>query len=197
MPNLPGPYSVEYRYQALTREHVLELNTIAVGNPPPGTAVASVTLATKSGGSVPLQTGVQNFWNFYRVGHAAATSLLEWVLWKWTFDGLSKDFVCSGTVTNPLGAGGTAQPARQTVASMRTAGGSHFFINWIEGISNNDTVFALVPSGAGAYYQQCAAYLLSSEGWVIGRDDSFPVAGLRVSNGQNEAVWRKINRPNA
>lgn len=197
MANLPGPYSVEYRYQALTREHSLELNCAAIGNPPPGTAVGSISLATKSGGGVLLQTGVQNFWNFYRVGHGTTTSLLEWILWKWSGSGLAKDFVASGTVTNPLGSGTAAQPAAQAVASLRTAGGGIMYVNWIEGSATANSQIALIPSGAGAYYQQVAAYLLSSEGWAIGRDDAFPIGGLRASFGQNEAIWRKINRPNA
>lgn len=198
MPNLPGPYSVEYSYQALTREHSLELNCAAIGSPPPGTPIGSISLATKGGGSILLQTAVQNFWNFYRGGHGTATSLLEWTLWKWTGSGLSKDFVASGTVTNPLGSAGTGAVAtRQAIASFRTAAGGIMYVNWIEGASNADTKVALVPSGVGLYQQQVAAYLLSSEGWAIGRDDSFPIGALRFSQGQNEAVWRKVNRPNS
>ena len=197
MANLPGPYSVEYKYQALLREHSLELNCIAVGNPPPGTPIASISLATKSGGSILLQTAIQEFWNFYRQGHGNTTSLLEATLWKWPGTGAKKIFVASTTVTNPLGGGGTASAARQAVVSMRTAGGSRFYVNWLEGVSVLDTQIPLVPSGVGVYYQQVAAYLLSANGWVIGRDDSFPVNALRVSFGQNEAVWRRINRPNS
>lgn len=197
MPNFPGPFAVEFKYLALTREHSAELNCVAIGNPPPGTPVASITLATKSGGSVSLQTGVQNFWNFYRGGHGTATSLLEWILWRYTDASYEKTFIASGTVTNPLGAAGTAQPARQEIATMRSAGGGIMRIEWMEGIVTGDTQQALVPSGSGSYYQQVAAYLLSSEGWAIARDNGFPIAGLRRSLGQNEAIWRKINRPNA
>lgn len=197
MPNFPGPFAVEYKYQALLREHSAEFNCVAIGNPPPGTPVASITLATKSGGSVPLQTGVQNFWNFYRGGHATATTLLEWILWRYTDGSYEKTFIASGTVTNPTGANGTGGAARQEIVTMRSAGGGIMRIEWMENPSTGDTQFALIPSGSGAYYQQVAAYLLSSEGWAIARDNGFPIAGLRVSRGQNEALWRKINRPNS
>lgn len=197
MANFPGPYAVEFKYQALTREHSAELNCAAIGNPPPGTPVASITLATRSGGSVALQTGVQNFWNFYRTGHGNTASLLEWALWKYTVGTYEKAYVAGGAVTNPLGSGGTATAARQAVASLRTANGGIMFVEWLEGIATEDSSIALIPSGVGAYYQSVAAYLLSSEGWAIGRDDSFPIAALKVSRGQNEAIWRKINRPNS
>jgi hypothetical protein len=197
MPNFPGPYSVEFVYQALTREHSMELNCAAIGNPPPGTAVASITLATKGGGSIALQTGVQNFWNFYRLGHGVTSSLLEWRLWKYTTGTYEKAFVAGGTVTNPLGGAGSANAMRQAIASFRTASGGIMYVEWLEGNTALDTSVVLTPSGVGAYQQQVASYLLSSEGWAIGRDDSFPISALKFSQGQNEALWRKVNRPNS
>lgn len=195
MANFPGPYAVEFKYQAATREHSAELNCAAIGNPPPGTPAASITLATRSGGSVALQTGVQNFWNFYRGGHATTNTLLEWSLWQYVTGTFEKVFVTGGSVTNPLGASGTPQATRQSIISLRTANGGVMFVEWLEGNTLADTTAALIPSGVGTYFQQVAAYLLSSEGWAIGRDDSFPIAALKTNHGQNEAIWRKVNRP--
>lgn len=198
MANWPGPYSVEFTYLALTREHSHELNCIAIGDPPPGTAIASITLATRSGGSVALQTAVQNYWNWYRQGHAVATALLSWTLWKYNIGTLEKTFVNAGTVTNPLGSAGTAVPFWQDIATFRTAGGNILNVTWMEGNSGglNDSV-VLVPNPLGNAYQKVASYLLSSEGWAFGRDDTWPIASLKRSSSQNEALWRKVNRPNA
>src|SRR5215207_8975432 len=144
MANMPGPYAVEYKYQAFTREHSAELNCVAIGSPAPGTPVASITLATRSGGSVALQTGVQNFWNFYRAGHGTASSLLEWILWKYTTGTYEKTYVAGGTVTNPLGSNASAFATRQGIASLRTGAGGIMFVEWIEGATNADTSATLV-----------------------------------------------------
>lgn len=197
MPNFPGPFEVEYQYQTNVREHSLALNCIAIGDPAPGTAIGSISLATKSGGTVLLQTAVQNFWNFYRIRLPTAGTLIQWVLWKYTPETYEKTFITAGTVTNPLGASGTTIPLAQTIASLRSGNGGIMYINWLEGNVGGDTTVALIPSGAGAAEQQVAAYLLSSEGWAIARDDGFPIAGYKISRGQNEALWRKSNRPSS
>jgi hypothetical protein len=197
MANWPGPYAIEFTYVALTREHSSELNCIAVGDPAPGTAIASISLATRSGGSVALQTGVQNYWNWYRIGHGNTSSLLSWTLWKYNVGTLEKTFVNAGTVTNPLGSGGTATPFWQDIITFRTAGGNILNVEWMEGVSVANNSVVLTPSAVGDVYQKTAAYLLSSEGWAFGRDDTWPIAALKRSSGQNEALWRKVNRPNA
>lgn len=198
MANWPGPYAVEYTYVSALREHSCELNCIAIGDPAPGTAIGSITLATRSGGSVALQTGVQNFWNWYRQGHAVASSLLTWTLWKYNVGTLEKTFVNAGTVTNPLGSAGVAVAFGQDIATFRTAGGNILNVVWMEGNSGGlQNSVVLTPSAVGDAYQKVAAYVLSSEGWIFGRDDTWPIASLKRSSGQNEALWRKVNRPNA
>jgi hypothetical protein len=197
MASWPGPYAVEFKYSVLTREHSHEVNCVAVGNPPPGTAIGSISLATRSNGTVLLQTAVQNYWNWYRGGHATSCSLLSWTLWKYTVGTLEKTFVNAGSVTNPTGATGTPIPAQQVVLSFRTAGGGIMNIEYMEGYDNRTSSTPFVANATGTYFEKVGAYVLSSEGWLFGRDDTWPIATLKISGGQNEALNRKITRPNA
>lgn len=192
MANLPGPYQVDYEYQVDTLTHHKRFNCIVIGNPTVPTPVASLQLATKGGGNVSLQTGIDNYWNNARLGYSTTTSILSVTLWRFLPGTLNKDFIASVTVTNPLGnGGGSYSAAHQTTLTFRTAGGSIMKDVFIEDTSGLSTRIVLIPSGAGTYGQRAAAYWLSSEGWAIGADDTYPVSALRSSAGQNEAVFNK------
>jgi hypothetical protein len=65
---------------------------------------------------------------------------------------------------------------------------------YLEGNVAGNSRLNLVPNVAGSNFQRVAAYVLSADNICLGRDDSYPVAALRESRGQNERVWRSIHR---
>ena len=193
--NLPGPYSVEYQYNisinSQTITHSLELSCAVIGAPAVGTVPGAISLQTRSGASLPLLTGVNDVWQIVRTGLNSVASCVGWTLWRYVPGTLAKDFITAGTVTNPLGTqSGTPTAAAQTKLTFRTAAGGILQTNLLEGAFSGNTKATLIPAGTGAWQVIYAAYLLSASGWVLGRDDSYPVAALNVSLSQNEALFK-------
>lgn len=198
--NFPGPYSIEYKYsvtngsQALT--HSLELSCAIIGNPAVGTVPGAIAVQTKSGASLALLTAVNDVWNIIRTGLNTVVAVNQgWTLWKYVPNTLARDFITAGTVTNPQGTqAGQAAMAAQTKLTFRSANGGILQTNLFEGSLGGTSVSTLIPAGTGQWQVVYAAYLLSASGWVIARDDSYPVAALNVSLGQNEAIFNKRYR---
>jgi hypothetical protein len=134
-------------------------------------------------------------WSFYRANYHTSISAIGYTLWKYVPGTLAKDYVSAGTVTTPLGTSGVAVIiAGQCTLTFRTANGGVLKCVFIEGSSGGDTRATLLPNAAGTATQRIAAYILSADNVALGRDDSYPVAAMRDSRGQNEKIWRKIYR---
>lgn len=193
--NLPGPYSVEYRYNvtlgSLTLEHSLELSCAVIGTPIVGASPGSIAVQTKSGASLALLTAVNDVWNIVRTGLNTGVVCNGWTLWRYVPGTLAKDFITAGAVTNPAGSqSGTATAAAQTKLTFRLAAGGIMQTNLLEGAVAGNTKTTLVPASTGTWDKIYAAYVLSASGWVLGRDDSYPVAALNISLSQNEALFK-------
>lgn len=197
--NLPGPNALEIHYVVKSRAHSLLLNCIAIGDPSPGTPAASVSLATKAGGAVLVNTAANDMWGIIRLSiQLSAGGTTGWTLWKYATGSDDKIFITAGSMTVLTGASATATTdASYQMLSMRTGNGGTMKIVVLDTIHNRNDQAIVVPNAAATTVpERLAAYLLSGTNWVIGRDDSYPVAALRQSYGQNETVWKKINRVN-
>jgi hypothetical protein len=192
----PGPYTIEYELAttvgARTLTHQVELNCFAVGSPLPGSDLSTVLLSRAGGGTLSAATAITDFWTQYKIGCATVTSAITATLWKYEPLSYERSFI--GAYSGSLGAGtggATAQEGHQTQITLRTAGGSYMRVNWLEDIQNRKDTTALVPLAAGNAQQRVAALLLSINGWASGRDKSWPVAPMRISYTQNEAIDRE------
>jgi hypothetical protein len=197
--NFPGPYAIEIKYSVTLREHSCMLNCVTIGDPAPGTPAASISLATKSAGSVLVQTAVDQFWLQFRKGlNGGSTNGIGWTLWKYAFESNDKTFISAGLITSPAGGNAAAVvPASYIMVSLRSANGSTMKVEVLDSMTSSQAQTNVIPNPAAlSYAEAVSAYLLSAQGWVLARDDGYPIAALRQSHGQNETVWKKINRPN-
>lgn len=198
MPNFPGPYELEFDISmgAVTpaRSHKLRINVACVGIPPVGALLSAVTLQAAGGGTKTAQAAADQFWSFIRLVYAPSVACSGVTLWKYIPNTFAKDFVSSGTVAAPTGAGLTTQIAMQRTLSFRTANGSVLKVVMLEGNVAADTKTVLVPNASGTNDQRIAAYILSADNVALGRDDSYPVAAMFAAYGQNERIWRKVYR---
>ena len=198
MPNLAGPYEIEFQltgWTAPVRTHVMRLNVIAVGNPPPGTAVTAIDIQKQGGATAKLNVVANQAWDFLRQAYNTAITCIGYTLWKYVPGTAAKDFISAGTLTNP--AGSNASPgvvAWEVVATFRSANGGIMKTVFLESSLTGETRVALVPNGAGNAVQKWAAYVLSADNITIARDDAFIIAPLRDARGQNERIWRKVYR---
>jgi len=196
--NLPGPYEVDFEYLTGGITHHMRVNCVAIGAPVPGSTFASILLQTKGGGTVDALTATGNFWAFIRPFLPAATTVSGCTLWKYVPGTYERTFIAAREANLPVGTNASAfGPAVECVLSFRTALGGIMYIRIEEHGTNLGTFgrSSLIANASGNIQQQLAAYMLSSAGWLIARDDSFPVAPYRLLLGQNEVIFNKRYRP--
>ena len=193
--NLPGPYEVVYKYVTDGLTHEAKVNCVALGDPGLGTPEASINFQTIGGTGAPMSDCISDFWAFYRMLLPVATVSAGAELWRYTPGTFQKQFVTAHIGSLLQGNAPAYVAARQDVFSFRTANGGIMKINILETSNTSDLVTPLVANAIGSDSQKMAAYIISSAGWLLARDDAFPIAPLNWSNGQNEAVWRKRKRP--
>jgi hypothetical protein len=79
--------------------------------------------------------------------------------------------------------------------TFRSANGGVAKLVLLDVSFSGDTKSVVVPNSVGTTPQKLLAYFLSADSVMLAADDSYLVAGLYESRGQNEKIWRKINRP--
>lgn len=196
--NLPGPYQVEYEYVTSGLTHKLAVNCIAIGSPAPGSIFADIQLQQRGGATDDALTLSGNLWAFIRPLLPTATTVSACTLWRFTPGTFERTFIAAREANLPAGSNATAfSAAAELVLSFRSANGGIMYIRVEEQGTNTATpgYQALIANAAGAATQQLAAYVLSSAGWIIARDDSFPVAPYRQLIGTNETIFKKRYRP--
>jgi hypothetical protein len=198
MANFPGPYEIEFEvigYTAPVRTHKIRLSVVNVGTPTPGDPATSIILQKKGGATTTLQAAADLAWGFLRPFFSTTLNCPSFSFWRYVPGTRGKDFITSGTITNPAGTGGTTVAAHEIVMSFRSANGGILKTVLLETINTGSAQTALIPNSAGNIAQKWAAYVLSADSVVFCADDAYPIAALRVSDGENERIWRKLFRP--
>jgi|SRR5688572_3315443 len=193
--NFPGPYEVEYAYTVpvggVTLAHVLRANCTAVGTPVIGSDPADVDLMTISGTPADLQTCADDFWDFLRPLIHSTVSCTGFTLWKYITGTFERTFVTSGSVANPAGFAAVAPVAASMAKhTYRTAAGGIMGHVLLESSVDSDAQFDYAALDVGNPNKDIMDYVVSGSGWLLARDDSFPIVPLRVSFGENEATWK-------
>lgn len=197
MANYPGPYEIEYTLTGWTnpvREHVFRVSVAAVGSPTPGTLPTAIDIQKRSGATAKLDVVANQLWEFIRLFYSTTFSCAGYQLWRYVPMTYGKDFIATGTVTNPIASGSAIVNASQITQTYRSANGGILKIVLLETNQAGDTRTTLVPNPAGTPSQRLAAYVMSGDNIILARDDAYPVNPLRDSRGQNERVWREIFR---
>jgi hypothetical protein len=197
MPTQIGPYQVEFEltgWQSPSRDHVIRHNVIALGNPAAGSLATAINFQKKGGGTGTMSVLVNQLWEFYRLFWNNSISCSGVTLWKVVEGTNGKDFISTMNVTNPLCSGGAGQVAAQLTQTFRGGNGGIMKIVLLESNQSGTTRVSLVPNPAGNSSQRLAAFVLSVDGFMIAGDDSFPVAALRDSRGENEKLFRQVYR---
>lgn len=198
--NAPGPYEVVYRVIVSAMEHEMRFNCVALGSPAPGTPFNTITFATRTVGvPVNAQTAIDGLWNQMRPHYHTSVTCGLVELWHYPVPGSDeRDFI---SATSPVATAGTSSGAavlaNQDTLSFRSANGGIMKVTMMESSFQTNNVVTLIPNASGNTVQKIAAYVLSSVGWLLARDDGFPFAAYQHTSGQNEAIYKKRYRPNA
>lgn len=197
MTNYPGPYEIEYLITGFTapaREHVFRVSVAAVGSPTAGDLPTVIDIQKMGGSTSKLNVVANQLWEFLRLFYPSSISCTGYQLWRYVTGTLGKDFISTGTVTNPLASGAALNAAQQLTQTYRSANGGILKIVLLETNLGGNVRQTLVPNPAGNASQKLAAYVMSGDNVILSRDDAYPVNPLRDSRGENETLFRLINR---
>jgi len=192
--NFPGPWGLRIFYVVSGRDHKTEFSLQIAPEPDPGDPFSAVTVIRKDSSTDPLDVVTDEWIALLRPKFSSATgTILRAELWKYVFE--SFDAVFYGTYDISLAGTNTVavSPASQGIYTFRTQEGGVFKLDILD---TSD-----IPSPPQVYTalagvdQDIVDYLLSSENPFIARDTSYPLAFLRFLPGQNERLWKSINRP--
>lgn len=196
--NMPGPYEIEFEltgWTAPARSHLFRVSVAAVGSPTAGSLPTAIDIQKMGGSTAKLNVVANQIWEFVRLWFTSSIACNNYTLWRYVPGTLAKDFISAGTMTNPAGsAGGSLIPSHQVTLTFRSANGGILKVVLLESTQGGDTRAVLTANPAGTPPQRLASYMMSADNVILARDDAFPVTPLRDSRGQNEKIWRMLNR---
>ena len=198
--NYPGPQQIRLFYTTAPTsfpsiQHEARYNIrISGGAPAPGTAFGSMTAALKGGGTLALNTYMDNWAILMKalMSNVANNTIDYAELWDYPALSNNGSFVSAYTMNV---AGTTALPslpAIQNMITFRTAEGGIMKLNFMEGWSGIGVIDT--PPFAQAGFQAVADFVISANNAWLGADTSFPFAIKAMFPGQNEALFKKRYR---
>jgi hypothetical protein len=176
-----------------TRNHDFGLWMQPTTNPAPGTSPDDIDIQLLGGGTKTLQEVANQLLSFVKQCFSTTISVNNFNLWRYATE-YSRDFVSAGIATYATVGAGSISTASETVLTFRGANGGVAKVVLLESNLGGDAQSNLTPNPTGLAYQKLAAYLMSADSPMIALDNSFVIAPLKVSSGQNESIWRKIHR---
>ena len=188
--NFPGPYGIQIKYLTDGIEHVQNINCDVTNSPEPGETFDNITVRTKDGGSKDLDTAVDEWVALLAPFISDDSEFTVADLFEYTPDSFERRWIASYS----LGVDGTNvsphTPAGEYVFTFRTYEGGVMQIRLEEGPIGTAGRFAMGAYGSGTPLGDLRLYLIGDGGWIIARDTSYPVQGLYMLLGQNEAIFK-------
>ena len=191
--NFPGPYGIEFSYTVDSLTHRQNVNCSLTTTPDPGISFSDVDVVLKGGGSQQLDEAVDDYIDLVA---AIYTTTAEWVnaqLWEYSPLSFERRWIASYTIGVNGDVGSAYTPASEYIITYRTAEGGTMQLRYEE-VSISSFAKVAVPTGSGAVAALANYVIGDSTGWLLARDTSYPVAGLWILPGQNEAIFKKRYR---
>lgn len=188
-----GQFLLEYDlagFGSPVNSHKLRCNIMVQGSPTGGTVPTAVEVLKKGGSTANLQVVADQAWSYFRLAYATAITATGFTLWQW-ISNTSKDFISAGNLTTPAGVGAGTVVNWQATLTFRGGNGGLGKLVMIESNLSGNQRAALVPNAAGNPAQRIAAYGLSADSPFQTLSNSFFVAALRDSRGENEAIRKR------
>jgi hypothetical protein len=160
-----------------------------------GQDFATINLAGKNGSPVPADTWVGNLVSAIdEYFDSGVTNFIGATLWRYEIVDNTRTFISEMTLGLPGDSAVSYRPAGQIVFTWRSSNGGILKYNLMETTAVSNAVLPLgsIASGPAAELRDL---FLGPGSCVLARDGGYPIAALRHSGGENEAIWRKRFRP--
>lgn len=192
--NFPGPYELRFSYTILSVDHTLRTSVTLNQVPVAGTSFAQIEALTPSGSTPFLSAWVEDFLTeLGKQFNTGATTFGVVELWSYAPLSLDATFVSSYSPIAQPTSNSAYNLAQQTTYTWRTVEGGILKIVLLESV-NDFTTLNTYPT---PFTNPTAFMTLVSDPTaspIIARDTSRPFSPLKMSNGQNESVFRKRYR---
>lgn len=196
--NFPGPYELRFSQTALALttplEHTQRMNIALTGDPTPGTSFTNINAITRGGVSTPDLAAVVEAWLTLIAPRFEDLTVFGAVeLWKYEAQSFDASFISAYSPTKTAGdSPSPTQLAGQEIYTFRTLEGGIMRLNFMETVAVYSTP---KPFPTGAPTQDAIFnFIIGTLNWALGRDTSYPFAGLRFLAGQNEKSFRQRYR---
>lgn len=156
-----------------------------------GADPVDVLLSTRDGGTVNMQSAIENYLAVLRGMFITDTSFGAFELYSYPPDSNDGTFLTSytsSTYTGGVITVGDPRWTRQIIYTFRTYQGGIAKVNILEGAYTSDA--KLTYGALEEDEQDFIDYVLSDDSWLVGRDGGHYLSFLRASGGQNEKLWR-------
>jgi hypothetical protein len=190
--NYPGTYEIEFEYVSDATTHKLRLNCELTSDPTLGDDFSTWSFATKGGGSVQGDTGIDAFLAVFRPLKHSDVDVINATLWKYQVGTFAKDFKGVYDINLAGTSGLDARRAFENIFTFRSTNGG---IMKIHDLDCGEFDYLQRPYASGTTAQKnFVDYVLGSTAWMIARDDGYAYSFLKVSNGLNNALERRYYR---
>lgn len=195
--NYPGPYELRFFY--VTEEptaiasHQHRISVELTSTPSAPVLFSAISVRGLDGVTV---TSLDTWVDYYVTAMAEifkiGTTISHVELWHYTSLSFAADYVASYTLGVDGGSGSPLAIASQTILSFRSSEGGTLQLQFLGTVhaAGPKTTF---PTGI-TFVNTMASIVLEDQSPIRARDDGFAVAPLFFLPGQNEALWKKLNR---
>ncbi len=192
--NYPGPYEVRIFYSTSPTGlpqmvHEQRLNVQLVGTPSPGDLYTSVTFLTRAGASVNASTATLAWVALIAGLYNTNTEFISAELWRYAPLSFEATFITSLAIADTGDSASAPIAAGQLIYTFRTQEGGIMRLSFME------TFVAPAAQQTAPYtpsqLNAVQTFVLGTTNWILARDTSYPIANVRLSPGQSEALFKR------
>lgn len=195
--NYDGQYEVRLNYTTVVAtvpmDHTMTFDIKLDYEPEPGTPFSEILVSDWNETSSPLDALIDALLAELLPLYNLTTDFTSAELWKIPEGTYDATFLSVYGIGTPGESSTNTSAAHQLTFTWRSTAGGIMKLVLIESISTEQGKYAY-PTGSSTW-NDVFAFVGSATRPFMARDNTRPFAPLRVSGGQNEAVWRRRYRP--
>jgi hypothetical protein len=171
------------------------LNVQVLGDPEPGTPAEDIRIVKRDTTEWDLDEFALAWITLVEGLYHTSVGIGQFELWQYptpqTFDAV---FITASDVADVGISASAYNPASQQTISFRSQEGGNMRLTFLE-TSITSAAGYESPPYTNAQLEALRLWVLSGSNPILARDTSQPIAAIRWSKGQNEAVFKRRYRP--
>lgn len=192
--NFAGPYELAITYTCESHQHVQRLNCDVQGTVNIGDLPATITLETRDSTGINLQTAVDNWIVLLKPLFSNQSTFDRFDFYSVTTQSSDRAWITGGVISENGTFNADPTLAQQTTYTFRSSRGGRMRISLMETVKGTTLQFTREQLGTPDH--NFIDFLISADSWVLARDNGYPLVSLKISDTQNESLYRRRYRNN-